>query len=302
MKKYAKIKFFTFGITFSLFFIFFPILFIMFLQELPSPNQLAAKDAPQTTRILDRNGIVLGEIYGNYNRTLISLSDVPMHLQQATIAIEDKNFYIHPGFDVPSMVRALKKNLSGKTIQGGSTITQQLIKSSLLTPEQSISRKIKEVTLAFWSERMYSKKQILEMYFNQVPYGGMAWGIEAASETYFNKPVQKLSLAESAFLAGLTTAPSIYSPYGTHPGAWKKRQKEVIDHMVELKYISQKEADKALKEKLFFNMKPRAAHAPHFVNYITDLLIEKYGITMVEKGGLQVKTTLDLKIQDMAEK
>lgn len=302
MKKYARIKSFAFGIVFSLFFIMFPILFMIFLQDLPNPKQLASKEAPQTTRIMDRNGIVLGEIYGNYNRTLISLSDVPLYLQQATIAIEDKNFYSHPGFDVPSMARALKKNLSGKTIQGGSTLTQQLIKSSLLTPEQSISRKVKEIALAFWAERLYTKKQILEMYLNQVPYGGMAWGIEAASETYFNKPVKKLSLAESAFLAGLTNAPTIYSPYGTHKGAWKKRQKEVLDHMAELHYITKQQEDKALKEKLTFKPQSLADHAPHFVNYIVDRLIDKYGITMVEKGGLQVKTTLDLNIQEMAEK
>jgi 1A family penicillin-binding protein len=302
MKKYAKIKSFSFGIVFSLLFILLPILFMLFLQDLPNPRQLSAKDAPQTTRILDRNGIVLGEIYGNFNRTIIPLSDVPLHLQQATLAIEDKNFYSHPGFDIPSIIRAFRKNLSGKAVQGGSTITQQLIKSSLLTPEQSISRKVKEVVLAFWAERIYTKKQILEMYFNQVPYGGMSWGIEAASEAYFNKPVKKISLAQSAFLAGLTSAPSIYSPYGMHPGLWKKRQKEVLDHMVALKYITKKQEDVALKEKLTFQHQQLASHAPHFVNYITDMLIQKYGITMVEKGGLQVKTTLDLSTQEMAEK
>ena len=130
----------------------------------------------------------------------------------------------------------------------------------------------------------------------------MAWGIEAATEIYFNKPVKKLSLAESAFLAGLTTAPSIYSPYGNHSGLWKKRQTEVINRMVALKYISKEQADKALKENLVFEIQPRSIHAPHFANYITDLLIEKYGLVMVEKGGLQVKTTLDVKIQNMAEK
>lgn len=298
----TKVKYFFFGVGFSFFFLFLPIVLAMFLQDLPSPKGLSIREIPQTTKIYDRHDTLLAEVYSNQNRTLIKLSDIPMHLQEATLAIEDKNFYKHPGFDIPSILRALHIDLQGGSIQGGSTITQQLIKSSMLTPERKLSRKIKEVILAFWAERIYSKDEILEMYFNQVPYGGLAWGIEAASETYFGKSVKELTLAESAFLAGLTAAPSYYSPYGNYPEAWKGRQKDVLGRMVALGYITKKESETAQKEKLHFNTQRTSIHAPHFVQYVKDLLIEKYGLAAVEKGGLQVKTSLDLKIQEMAEK
>lgn len=298
----SKIKYFSLGILFACLFIFPPFIVLVFLQDLPTPQQLTFRQIPQTTKIFDRNGTLLAEIYAQQNRTLITLEDVPKHLQQATLAIEDKNFYKHPGFDLAAIIRAIRQTLLHDTIQGGSTITQQLIKSSMLTPEQSISRKLKELVLAFWTERVYTKEQILEMYFNQVPYGGTAWGIQAASETYFNKPVNELTLAESAFLAGLTVAPTTYSPYGENPTAWKKRQKEVLDHMVALHYITQKQADEASKEELHFRTQRTALHAPHFVEYVKEQLRQKYGLAAVEKGGLQVRTSLDLKVQEMAEK
>jgi len=275
---------------------------MVFLTDLPTPQELTLRQIPQTTKIFDRNGILLSEVYAQQNRTLIALDDVPQPLQQATLAIEDKNFYKHPGFDLSAIMRAVQQTVLHKNTQGGSTITQQLIKSSILTPEQSISRKLKELVLAFWTERIYTKAQILEMYFNQVPYGGTAWGAEAAAETYFNTSVKDLDLAESAFLAGLTSAPTFYSPYGMHPTAWKARQKDVLKRMVDLQYISQKQADEANSETLHFRKPQTALHAPHFVASIKDLLIQKYGLPTVEKGGLQVRTTLDLAIQEMAEK
>ncbi len=297
----TKIKYFAFGILFACLFVFPPLLIMIFIQDLPTPQELTLRQIPQTTKIFDRNGILLTEIYTQQNRTLIHLSDVPLNLQHATLAIEDKNFYTHPGFDVPAMIRATRQIVLNHTIQGGSTITQQLIKSSMLTPEQSISRKVKELVLAFWTERMYTKDQILEMYFNQVPYGGTAWGIQAASETYFNKPVNELTLAESAFLAGLTAAPTTYSPYGANPTLWKKRQKEVLTRMVDLHYITQKQADDASHEQLHFQSQQTALHAPQFVEYVKEQLIDKYGLAAVEKGGLQVRTSLDLGTQEMAE-
>lgn len=290
------------GVLFACLFIFPPFLIMVFLQDLPTPQELTLRQIPQTTKIFDRNGILLAEIYTQQNRTLIHLSDVPLDLQHATLAIEDKNFYKHPGFDLLAIVRAAQQIIFHNTIQGGSTITQQLIKSSMLTPEQSISRKAKELVLAFWTERVYSKDQILEMYFNQVPYGGTAWGIQAASETYFNKPVNELTLAESAFLAGLTAAPTTYSPYGENPTVWKKRQNEVLARMVELHYITKKQADKASRETLHFRSQLGSLHAPHFVEYVKAQLVNKYGLAAVEKGGLQVRTSLDLTIQEMAEK
>jgi penicillin-binding protein 1C len=297
-----KLKYFLFGLLFSFFFLFLPMVIIIFLQDLPSPASLAFRQIPQTSKIYDRNGTLLSEIYSTQNRTIISLSDVPLNLQHATLAIEDKNFYKHPGFDIPAILRAFREITTHHNTQGGSTITQQLIKSSILTPEQSISRKAKELVLAFWAERMYTKNQILEMYFNQVPYGGTAWGIEAAAETYFSKPVKQLDLAQSAFLAGLTQAPTYYSPYGAHPTVWKDRQKEVLKRMVAVGYISQKQADAAAKEKLHFQQQQIALHAPHFIDYVKEFLIEKYGIGAVERGGLIVRTSLDLKKQEMAEK
>ncbi len=299
----TKVKYFSLGIFFSFLFIFLPILFVIFLQDLPQPEELSHRQIAQTTKLYDRNHTLLYEIYASQNRTLISLSDVPKYLQQATLSIEDKNFYKHPGFDLTSIIRALKENLSrGGAIQGGSTITQQLIKSSLLTSERNISRKVKELVLAFWTERIYSKSQILEMYFNQVPYGGTAWGIEAASEVYFGKHVNQLDLSESAFLAGLTQAPSDYSPFGPNPTLWKVRQKEVLKRMVANGYISKQQSEQAAKETLSFKKQDLPLRAPHFVMYVKDLLVKKYGLAAVEKGGLEVTTTLDLTKQESTEK
>lgn len=298
----AKIKYFSLGIFFSFLLLFLPLVILIFLQDLPSPQELTLRQSYQTTKIFDKNGILLAQIYSTQNRTLVPLNDVPKYLQNATLAIEDKNFYKHPGFDIPSIIRAINTNISGKNIQGGSTITQQLIKSSILTPRKSLSRKFKELILAFWAERIYTKNQILEMYFNQVPYGGTAWGIEAAAQTYFNKHAKELDLAQSSFLAGLTASPTTYSPYGNNPYRGRQRQKEVLTRMVALGFISQKQSLAAEKEELTFKRQQTAIHAPHFVVYVKDLLAQKYGLAMLEKGGLNITTSLDLKTQEMAEK
>lgn len=291
-----KLRYFFVGTIFSFLFIFLPLLVLLFLQDLPHPTELTSRQIAQTTKIYDRNGTLLYEIYASQNRTLVPLSEIPKHLQQATLAIEDKNFYKHPGFDIAAIIRALRENSGGEIVQGGSTITQQLIKSSMLTPEQSIERKVKEVVLAFWAERMYSKEQILEMYFNQVPYGGTAWGIEAAADVYFSKHVKDLTLAESAFLAGITAAPTAYSPYTDDQTLWKARQKEVLSRMVAVGFINKKQADEALSQELTFTTPQIAFNAPHFVNYIKNYLIQKYGLAAVEKGGLKVITSLDLSL------
>lgn len=298
----VKIKYFFMGSLFSLLFVFIPLTFFIFIQELPSPKQLSFQQAPLTSKIFDRNGTLLYQIYASQNRTLVPLSSVPKYLRDATIAIEDKNFYKNSGVDISAIIRAAIADISGKPLQGGSTITQQLIKSTLLTPEISIKRKIKEIILAFWADRIYTKDQILEMYFNQVPYGGTAWGVETASEIYFSKKTKDLSLAQSAFLAGLTRAPTSYSPYGESPNLWKIRQKEVLVKMEELKYITSQQKKEALKEELVFSNPQTSIYAPHFVMYVKDLLVKKYGLGMVEKGGLQIITSLDLKTQEMAQK
>lgn len=299
---WIKVRYFLAGFFLSSIFIFIPLLFLIFIQDLPSPRTLVLQDNALTTKIYDRNNQLLYQIYGNQNRTAVPLSDIPKTLQQASISIEDKDFYKNPGFDTQAIIRSAIADISGKPIQGGSTITQQLIKSELLTPQVSISRKIKEIILAFWAERIYTKNQILEMYLNEIPYGGNAWGIEAASQTYFGKNAKDLNLSESAFLAGLPNAPTTYSPYGDNPNLWKKRQKEVLSKMQEQGYISKEEEDIAEKKELTFLPRQNPIHAPHFVMYVKDLLVKKYGLAMVERGGLTIKTTLDLKIQESAEK
>ncbi len=293
-----RIKYFLFGGFFSLIFIFLPLLFLTFLQNLPNPKELSLREISQTTKIYDRNGLLLYQIFANENRTLVSLSSIPKDLINATIAIEDKDFYKNPGFDINAIARAAIADASGKPIQGGSTITQQLIKSTLLTPEVSIERKIKEIILAIWTEKTYTKDEVLQMYFNQVPYGGTAWGVEAASEVYFGKNVKDLDLAESAFLAGMPQAPTTYSPYGESPTLWKKRQKDVLQKMQEQGYITYDQMLNALNESLSFLPPQTPIYAPHFVMYIKELLVRKYGLPLVEKGGLTVKTSLDLKLQD----
>ncbi len=297
-----KFRYFAAGFLFSLVVIFIPLLLFLFLQDLPNPNELSLRLIPQTTKIYDRNGILLYQIYATQNRTIVPLSNIPKPLQLATIAIEDKDFYKHPGFDVEAIIRSAFKNVSGDGLQGGSTITQQLIKSALLSPETSIVRKIKEAILAFWAERIYNKNQILELYFNQIPYGGTAWGVEAAAEVYFGKKVENLDLAESAFLAGIPKAPTTYSPFGTSPTLWKKRQSDVLKKMTELGYITKDQAGKATERELNFQTPQTPIYAPHFVMYVKDLLVKKYGLAFVERGGLTVVTSLDLKLQQEAQK
>lgn len=299
---FAKLRYFLIGMFFSFLFLFTPLLVLVFLQDLPNPKIIADGQIPQTTKIYDRNRTLLYQIYATHNRTLVPLNSVPKHLQLATIAIEDQKFYEHPGFDVVAIVRSLWQNLSGNGLQGGSTITQQLVKSSLLNPETSLRRKVKEVILAFWAERIYTKDQILAMYFNHIPYGGTAWGVETAAEVYFGKRVSELTLAESSFLAGIPKAPTLYSPFGTTPTLWQKRQREVLTRMVELGFITKEEEEQALAEELTFRPSQTPINAPHFVMYVRDWLVRSYGLSFVEKGGLSVITSLDLTTQGMAEK
>lgn len=299
---FYKFKFFFLGVVMSFLLLFVPLLFVIFVSELPDPENLSISYIPKTTKIYDRNNVLLYEIYANQNRTVVQLEDIPQDLKQATVAIEDQDFYVHPGFDLRGIIRAFVSNISTDYLQGGSTITQQLIKSAFLTPEPTIKRKVKEVVLALWSEQKYTKDQILEMYFNYVPYGGTAWGVESASEIYFGKNVSDLTLAESAFLAGLPRAPSIYSPFSGEGRLWKNRQKEVLSAMVRDGYIDQKQANEAFQQELVFMSPAVPIKAPHFVMYVKDLLVQQYGINEVERGGLQVKTSLDYTVQQEVEK
>lgn len=270
------------------------------LKDLPNPKKLSSGEYPESSQILDRNGKLLYEIYADKNRTSVTLSEIPDKMIKATLAIEDNNFYKHGGFDFKGIVRGLFRTIFQNRLQGGSTLTQQLVKNALLTPERTWKRKIKEAILTVATESLYSKDQILEMYFNQTPYGGTMWGVESAAKGIFNKDVKDLNLAEAALIAGLPASPTSYSPFA-HPDAAKKRQEMVLKRMEELKYISSDEYKQAVNEKLAYNLSKDSILAPHFVFYIKEQLIEKYGLDKVTQGGLKVWTTLDLEIQDYAQ-
>ncbi|MCC6711654.1 MAG: PBP1A family penicillin-binding protein, partial [Candidatus Pacebacteria bacterium] len=276
--------------------------FAYFVKDLPSPKNLTSQENfAVSTQIFDRHGQLLYEIYADENRIPINIDDLPEYVGQASIAIEDKNFYKHFGFDLEGIIRAVKNNLTGDRLEGGSTITQQLVKNALLTPERSFQRKIKEATLSVMTEVIYSKKEILEMYLNYISYGGTAVGIESAAKKYFDKSAKDLSLAEAAMLAGLPQAPSLYSPFGSDPERAKARQAEVLRRMVEEKFITALEAEAAKAETLQFALKKTDIKAPHFVFYVRDQLYAEYGEETVEKGGLRVTTTLDLDLQEAAQ-
>lgn len=275
--------------------------YFLILKDLPSPTRLQSSENPQSSRIYDRSGKLLYTVYADKNRTQIPLNQIPKDVQNATIAIEDKSFYTHGAVDFKGIARAFISTTIHQEIQGGSTLTQQLVKNTLLSPEQTIKRKIKEVILSYVTEILYSKEQILEMYLNQIPYGGTAYGIQAAAQTYFGKEAKDLTLAESALLAGLPEAPSVYSPFGSHPELAIERQRLVLQEMYNQKYITKSQRDKALAQKLIYKNISQTIKAPHFVLYIKDLLTKKYGEKMVEEGGLSVTTSLDLDAQEMAQ-
>ena len=287
-------------IAFALFSVFF-VLFVYLFWDLPLPTQLTSESKnPVSTLILDRNGKLIYEIFEEKRRTPIKIEELPPYVGQTTIAVEDKDFYKHHGLDIRGIGRAVLQITTKQDLQGGSTITQQLVKTTLLTPERTIKRKIRELALTLIIELTYPKDKILEMYLNNVPYGRTAWGIEAASQTYFDKKAHDLTLAESTLLAGLPAAPTRYSPFGVNPNFAKDRQEHVLRRMVEDGYISQDQANAAKSAVLNFR-KPQSLKAPHFALWIKEQLVEKYGESVVERGGLRVTTTLDLDLQDFAQ-
>ncbi len=267
---------------------------------LPDPRNLTKHPAIASTKLLDRHGQLIYEIFEDERRTPISLSTLPRHVWLATLAAEDKDFYKHSGFSIRGIARAFIKTFLGQRLEGGSTITQQLVKKALLSDDRTIRRKIREFVLSVAVEAIYNKDQILEMYLNQVPYGGTAYGLESASQTYFAKSSKDLSIAESALLAGLPQAPSYYSPFGSQPESGKARQKYILDLMLENKYISSEEHASASAETIKFTS-PTKILAPHFSLWVKDRLISKYGLETVQKTGFTVTTTLDLDLQQQAQ-
>ncbi len=276
-----------------------------FLYSSPSPEDLQNRNVAEATKILDRNGELLYDIFEEQNRTPVKLADVPEVVKKATISIEDKDFYKHSGFDIFGIGRSFVKLIISRRVEGGgSTLTQQLVKNALLTSDQSVIRKIKELILAVQVERAFEKDQILEMYLNEIPYGGTAYGIEAAANLYFGKHSKELNLAEASLLAGLPQRPSVYSPYGSRPELAKERQNAVLRRMIEDGYITKDEAEQAKNTPLTYRTSQNQLgfKAPHFVLYVKSILEEQYGNKLVEQGGLKVTTSLDYKLQEQTEK
>lgn len=274
----------------------------IFAFTLPSPEKVVRKEG-FSTKILDRKGNVLYDVYKDQKRTPIEFDQMSDYVKKATVSIEDKNFYEHQGFDIFGMARGILRLFTRGRAQGGSTLTQQLVKNVLLTSERSLTRKIKEFMLAIQIERKYNKDEILKMYLNEAPYGGAIYGVEAAAETYFGKKASQLDLVESAILAGIPQRPTFYSPYSDKE-AYKDRTKQVLRRMREDGHIDKETEERALEELESIKIKERGAsfRAAHFVIYVQKLLEERYGESSVEQGGLEVTTTLDADLQDEAQK
>lgn len=280
--------------------------FAWFWKDLPSPGNLNNRYVVESTKIYDRTGEhLLYEVHGEEKRTQITFSDMPDNIKYATLALEDDNFYNHPGIEIKGILRAVFKDVInlGKA-QGGSTITQQLIKKSVLTDEKTLTRKIKEAILSIELEQKFEKDEIFEMYLNIIPYGSNAYGIESAAQTFFGKHARELTLDEAALVASLPQAPTYYSPYGLHPEALKGRQEYALKRMADLGYITKEQAEEAKNVDVFAKLDPNKENisAPHFVMYVKEYLVSKYGEQAVAEGGMKVYTTLDWAKQLAAEK
>ena len=278
--------------------------FFYMAKNLPDPKNILKEEFSESTKIYDRKGeILLYEISGQEKRTWVDMETLPVYIKQATITAEDQSFYHHFGIDFVAIIRSSIKNISTLSFsQGGSTITQQFIKNSLLTREKSIKRKIKEVVLAIELEFKYSKDEILEFYLNKVTYGSNIYGIESAAQTFFGKNAKNLTIAEATLLSALLQQPGYFSPYGKHLNELKNRQKFIINSMVSLGYINKSQANEALKQELLFIPFGNIIKAPHFSLEIKKYLEEKYGEELTKNGGLSVITTIDYELQKEAEK
>ncbi|RLC39480.1 MAG: penicillin-binding protein [Candidatus Nealsonbacteria bacterium] len=277
--------------------------FIYYIKDLPRPEKFTEGLIPQSTKIYDREGeVILYEIAGEEKRTLVPLKEIPEYLKWAVIVAEDKDFYEHRGIDLSAIFRAILYDLKiGKPVQGGSTITQQLIRSYFLTRKKTLQRKTREIILTLELERRYSKDQILEWYLNLIPFGSNLYGVEAASQGFFGKHVKELSLAESATLAALIRRPSVLSPYGPNKDQLFQIKDYILERMNKLGYISQEQLLKAKQEELKFQPDISPIKAPHFAIYVKNYLEKKYGKEYLQRAGLRVYTTLDFDLQKKAE-
>jgi 1A family penicillin-binding protein len=270
---------------------------------LPSYTELLNRDVPESSKVYSRDGTLLYEFHGEYKRTSVPLSEISPSLKQATIAVEDKNFYSHGAISVWGIGRAMLANSqAGGVVQGGSTITQQFVKNALLDDRsRSLSRKIREVLLAYKIEHHFSKDEILELYLNEIPYGRNAYGVEAASQTYFGKSARDLNLAESAYIAALPQAPSYLNPGGPNRADLDDRKNLVLERMAEQGFITTAQLAEAQTATVAFKESKVTLKAPYFVSWIQNYLTATYGPEFLREGGLKVYTTLDLKLQSLAE-
>ncbi|MDO8520776.1 MAG: PBP1A family penicillin-binding protein [bacterium] len=274
--------------------------------EIPDFSLFEARKISQSTKIFDRTGkVLLYDVHKDIRRTVVPFDQISSHIKNASVAIEDEHFYQHAGIEPKAIIRAVLVNLGlreGYTGQGGSTITQQVIKNALLSREKTVTRKIKEWILAMKLERIIGKEEILALYLNESPYGGNIYGIEEASMIFFGHRANDLSLLEAAYLAALPQSPTRYSPYGNHLDELEERKNLVLKKMLELGSISSEEYDLALSEKVkFLPPQEYGIRAPHFVMFVREFLVEQYGEAMIEEGGLKVITTLDMDLQEKAE-
>lgn len=273
--------------------------------RIPALEDISERRVDQSIKIYDRTGtILLYDTSRDIRRALIPLEEISPYARAAALAIEDRTFYSHNGFRPTSFLRAVLVNVTSLSFsQGGSTITQQVVKNSILTKDKTPARKLKELILALKLERVLTKDEILSLYLNEIPYGGTIYGIEEAAKNFFGKPALELTLAESAYLAALPKAPTFYSPYGLHREDLDKRKNLVLQEMFENGFISQKEYDGALKEEVVFLPRQNTGgiKAPHFVFFVIEKLAEKYGEDTIAGSGFKVITTLDYSIQQEAE-
>lgn len=275
--------------------------------QIPSIDAIEARKVSQSTKIYDSTGVLLYDVFQNTKRTILPFEEISSYIKEATLAIEDKDFYTHQGVKPTSMIRAIFVDVTTLSFsQGASTVTQQVVKNSLLTGDKSVFggpiRKIKELVLSLKLEKILSKDQIFSMYLNEIPYGGTLYGVEEASETFFGKSAKDVSIAEAAYLASIPQAPTFYSPYGKNLERLEERKNVVLKEMLSDGRITQEEYDSAREEKVEFKSREeKGIKAPHFVLFVKDYLIKKYGEDVLEHGGLRVTTTLNYDLQKKAE-
>ncbi len=274
-------------------------------RDLPDPDRITERAVAVSTKIYARDGeTLLYDVHGDVKRSLVKLQEIPDHVRNATIALEDRNFYTHGGVSIRGLIRGVVLDTLRGRATGGSTITQQFIKNAILTSERKISRKLKEIILAYELERKFSKDQILQLYFNEIPYGGTIYGIEAASQSFFGKSVKDVTISEGALLAAIPQRPTYFSPYGNHTEELIARQQYALLQMREQGYLTQEQYDGAKAVDILERVQPKREQikAPHFVLMVKEQLADRYGEQVLERGGLKVVTTLDWRMQGIAEK